>query len=147
MSKPIKQIRWNVAQAAQEFGLNPKTLAGRIKRESIEPGKDRCFSTKEICSAVFGDIEGEKLLLTRQQRIKLEMENAESESRLVDAAAVRSVMERGLAAMTLAVMAASNLENEDKAKIVNHIRQTGESVVGFIEGGEAATELHSEPVE
>lgn len=149
MSKPLKQIRWNVAQAAQEFGINPKTLSMRIKREGIEPARDKCFSTAQICSAVFGDIDGEKLLLTRQQRIKLEIENAETTKTLVDARRIAERVTRKITAVKAAILAAANLEREDKDKILVAIGDIwGADVLEADDGGVAAsTDIHGESME
>lgn len=53
--------RWTIEIAAAEFGINPRTLSSRIKTNGIIPGKDRQFSTAQICQAIYGNIDGEKL--------------------------------------------------------------------------------------
>lgn len=57
----IQSIRWTVERAATEFGCARETLSGRLKRASIVAGADGKFSTKQICAAVHGDLESEKL--------------------------------------------------------------------------------------
>ena len=59
--------RWGLEKAAAEFGINPRTLSKRLKQYSIECGRDKMFSTKQICAAIFGDIDGERLRLTKEQ--------------------------------------------------------------------------------
>lgn len=139
-------IRWTKEKAATEFGINPRTLAGRLATQGIRPAADQRFSTSDICKAVFGDIDGERLRLIREQADKASLENAKTRGDLVSASDMRKVVERGLAAMIEAVKAASNLEHEDKAKILNHIKRCGESVVSGVANGDNAAELHSEPV-
>ena len=57
----IQSIRWTVERAATEFGCARETLSGRLKRGGIVAGADGKFSTKQICAAVHGDLESEKL--------------------------------------------------------------------------------------
>jgi hypothetical protein len=63
-----KPIRWKIGTAAAEMGIDPKTLASRLKASSIEAAKDGMFSTKQIFAAVAGDLELERIGLTREQK-------------------------------------------------------------------------------
>lgn len=76
MAKP-KALRWTLDNAGSEFGCDSKTLASRMKRAGISPGKDGKFSTREIAAAVFGDIESEKFRETRHRANLLELEEQE----------------------------------------------------------------------
>ena len=70
--------RWTIARAAIEFGLDRKTLAKYLARDSTFPGEDGMYSTCEIVAAIRGDLTAERTLLTKAQRrreeIKLAME-------------------------------------------------------------------------
>jgi hypothetical protein len=59
--KTFAPIRWSLERAASEFQINPRTLAKRCKARSVEPAEDGKFSTTQICAAVFGDMDSEKL--------------------------------------------------------------------------------------
>lgn len=73
--KTPRQIHWTLARAEKEFGTTAKTLSKDLKLLGIEPTfRDGTFSTMQICAGVFGDIGTEKLLLTRAQRVKAEVE-------------------------------------------------------------------------
>jgi hypothetical protein len=63
-----KKVRWTLTLASSEFSIDPKTLAKRVKREGLLSGKDKCYSTADICQAVFGGVEHERALLVREQR-------------------------------------------------------------------------------
>ena len=67
MARP-KSVRWTLEVAASEFGIDRKTLSKRVKREGLLAGKDGCYSTADICQAVFGGVEHERALLVREQR-------------------------------------------------------------------------------
>ena len=57
----VESIRWTVERAATEFGCARETLSNRLKRAGIIAGADGRWSTKQICAAVHGDLESEKL--------------------------------------------------------------------------------------
>ena len=61
--------------ACGEFGINPRTLSGRIKQLDILAGEDRCYSTKQIATAVYGDLERERIRLTSAEADSQEREN------------------------------------------------------------------------
>lgn len=95
MSKPqplpkskVKSVRWTAAQAGAEFGCDPATLANKLKREGILAGNDGMFSTRDICAAVFGDMEGEKLRNLRRDAELKEVELARLNRELIPAAKV-----------------------------------------------------------
>jgi len=141
-----KVIRWSKWRAASEFGIDQKTLTGRLTRYGIEPGRDNNYTTKQICDAVFGDIDNEKLRLTKEQADKLEIENAQSRGDLVKMSEIVDVMQRGLQAMTATVMGMTDLQVEHREKIIEQLRECGERVVAGDGDSDAATPLHSEPM-
>jgi hypothetical protein len=74
----MKQARWTIGAAAPEFGVDPKTLSGRIKKEGITPGDDGKFSTLDICKAIYTDakaadreLKTEQAEFTRIKKLKL----------------------------------------------------------------------------
>jgi hypothetical protein len=76
MAPPIQTIRWSIARAGKEFGMDAETLQGRVKTSGIVQGEDGKFSTKQIVDAIFGDLDGEKLLKLRAERKAIERDNA-----------------------------------------------------------------------
>ena len=98
-----KVIRWTMPEAASEFGLDPATLAKRIKANSIEPGTDGKWSTVQICSAVFGHIDSEKLRETRHKANLLELQERQMRRQLLDAADVGRAWEAIVIAIRQAI--------------------------------------------
>ncbi len=84
MPRKIDPIRWTVARASSEFGLNPRTLSTRIRQAGVLPGPDHKFSTADIHKAICGDYQGERLRLVRGQADQTELANAEKRHQLVD---------------------------------------------------------------
>ena len=80
-----ESIRWTVERAATEFGLARETLSNRIKRAGIIAGADGRWSTKQICAAVHGDFESEKLRNLRDDAEIKEFELGRLKRQLVEA--------------------------------------------------------------
>ena len=98
--KSANAIRWTLATAANEFGLDRKTMAKRAKAAGIVPGPDGKFSTKEVHGSICTDYEKE-----RARKMK---EDA-------DAAAIANAKEREelfLPAMDTAARVESKSSNE-----------------------------------
>jgi hypothetical protein len=81
------------------------------------------------------------------ERKLLDMNIAQREGELVDAAAVLAVVQRGLAAMVTEINSISELDEDQKSKIIGRLRASGEAVAGFIDGGGATAEVQGERVE
>ncbi len=137
-----KQIRWTIEEAATEFNINPRTLSKRCKVGSIEAGKDRKFSTAQICAAVFGDIEGERLRLTRAQADEKELSNAETRKELVRFSDLLEIAHRALSAMTSTVMGMTHITVEDREAIIKQLRAAGEVMESGDGGGSTPAEIH-----
>lgn len=84
-------VRWTLRAASHDFDIHRETLTKRLALQGIVCGEDECFSTADICKAIYGDLDGEKLLLTREQRIKAERENATAAKQLIPADVVERV--------------------------------------------------------
>lgn len=91
MSK-MKRLEWTLERACAEFGINPRTLSKNIKTAGIEPAfASGTFSTKQICQAVYGDLDSAKLKLVQAQARKAEVEAANAEKNNVPIAQVKKV--------------------------------------------------------
>lgn len=84
MSTKRVEIRWSLYRAAQELGCHRQTLDKGLKAQGIEPGTDKKFSTRQIFNAMRGDIDAEKLELVREQKRKLQLENARTVGELIE---------------------------------------------------------------
>ena len=85
---PVAALRWSVERAGIEFGLSSHTLRKALNKESIVSGDDGCFSTAEICRAVFGGLSEEKLATQREMTEKLRLENAITKASYVNKDAI-----------------------------------------------------------
>lgn len=73
--KKVKTARWTLATAAFEFGIDRAALAKRLRALGIEPGADGCYSTLQVCSARFGNLEMERTRKAREDADAAEREN------------------------------------------------------------------------
>jgi len=86
------------------------------------------FSTMDINKAVNGDIDGEKLRLTREQADKLELENKQSRKELMPCPEISQVVQRGLYGMVEGLKAIARLTDEEKAQIIKRANECGKMV-------------------
>lgn len=70
--------------ACYEIGINPRTLAGRLKQGSIDPDTDGTYSTKQIIQAIYNDLESERIRELRSKSALNELELRRKEGELID---------------------------------------------------------------
>lgn len=136
-SKPHKPLRWGITVAAAEFGIDPDTLSKRLRAESIEAGDDGCFGTKQIVTAIAGDLEKEK---TRNEAAKAdlhEMKRDLERGKLIPAERVRASLEELKVAISQ-VIDHSHLEQKQKVTIYANLQKLGER--DFVAGTDQPTE-------
>jgi hypothetical protein len=136
MGKPNKPIRWTLEQAGAEFDIDPFTLGKRLRAESIEAGEDGRFGTKQIVTAIAGDLEKEK---TRNEAAKAdlhEMKRDLERGRLIPAERVRASLEELKVAISQ-VIDHSHLEAKQKATIYANLQKLGER--DFVAGADEDT--------
>lgn len=139
-----KPLRWTQTMIAREFGMDSRTIGKRLAAAELKQSKT--LNTQQVCRAIFGDIDSEKLRLTREQADKIALENAEARKDLVPAKEFQSVVTRGIGAMLTAINSASNIEREDKDKIIRELRRVGEAVVGMSENSDSTAAADGEPM-
>lgn len=81
-----QHLSWSIEKAATEFGINPRTLRARIHQAGIEPGPAQRFTTKQIVTAIYNDLESARIGLTLAQKEKFELENQKLRGEVVDVA-------------------------------------------------------------
>lgn len=84
-------MRWTVTNAAREFKADPLTIQKGLNQMGKRVERGAKFSTLDIVHALFGDLELEKILETRERRKLLEKENAEKDRVLVNLAEVQEL--------------------------------------------------------
>lgn len=72
-----------MSKACIEFGVHRETLQKGLLARGIQYGRGTKFTTLEIVSALYSDLDHERTLETREKRIALERENAEKAGELV----------------------------------------------------------------
>jgi hypothetical protein len=121
--KTTKAIRWTRERAASEFKLNPRTLVNRLRQQDIFPNREGKYTTLQICAAVFGDIDGEKLSLVREQRIKLQLENQEAKGELIRVDSIAEFLGKFLSAAKQRILSNLKLDDDEKDKILKELQQ------------------------
>jgi hypothetical protein len=116
--KHTKPIRWTVEKAASEFNINPRTLAKRIRTDGTEPGKDGRFSTVQICAAVYGAIEAEKLRKIMIEADLLAIDKKERTRDVVPTAQVLKAWEVILVGLRQKIMFAEKLTEDEKREML-----------------------------
>lgn len=100
-------MRWTIELAAREFDIDRRTLAKNLIAADIMPDEsDGRFSTKQITTAVFGDLEREKIRRERAEADLAEMKRDEKRRELVPFVAVDQTWTAIVAAIRQEILAA-----------------------------------------
>ena len=110
-------IRWTMGLAASELGCDRRTLAERVKTSGAVPGEDGKFSTRQIFTALHGDLAGEKLRLTRAQADLAEAEAREKQKTSIPCEVYYPAIEQLFGAIA-AVINRSHLPASDLEEIL-----------------------------
>lgn len=126
-------VRWSLTNAATEFATSRETLKRGMKQNGIDAdAEDGRFTTSQICIALFGDLEGEKVRLTRAQADKVEMENRERSGELIEVTAAIELAQRYCFAARQVIML-SELTEAGKNRILRELGRLGEMDFNQIE--------------
>ena len=118
-------IRWTLEMAAKEFGLNPRTVSGRVRQSGITPGEDGLFSTVDIHRALCPDVEielnAERLRKTKAESERIELENEKTRGTLVSVEATYKHFEHFFVALRARILA-SGLTEDEKDELLKDLR-------------------------
>ena len=120
--RPRQSIRWTLFLAGEEFGIDYRSLKRVLHSAQQEPGVDGKYSTKQIVSAIFGDISGEKLRKTRAEADLLELQLGIERGQVIPA----GVAERLWSDVTQAIKAvilASGLSELERDELFSKLRE------------------------
>jgi hypothetical protein len=81
---PPQSLKWSVERASREFKLAQNTLRKYLHQSDAEPDADGCYSTEQLCKAIFGDLRAERLRKERELTKKYAMQNAITEGSVLD---------------------------------------------------------------
>ena len=131
-------VRWTMTNAATEFGCARETLKRGLKQNGIDADiDDGKFTTAQICTALFGDLNGEKVRLTRAQADKVETENRVAAGELIEVTAAIELAQRFCFAARQVIML-SELTEAGKNRILRELGRLGEMDFNAIEKPEEA---------
>lgn len=121
-SQSSAPLRWAINKAASEFGIDRRTLERRLAEASVSPGRDRKYSTGQICAAVFGDMDSAKLRRANAEADLAEMDRNERAKKLISADIVQSVWTDALSQMRAIVMAA-DLPKLTRTQLIKQLKE------------------------
>jgi hypothetical protein len=141
-NKRLAPIRWTLEKAGYEFNIDHRALGKRVRRESLEVGDDGCFSTAQICAAVFGDKDAEDLRLTREQADAQEIKNRRSRFELLESETVYKFFEQYFIVIRQRILA-SSLTREDQDDLLREIQgidygNIRDGILASVRAGETA---------
>lgn len=110
------RLVWDKPMIVRETGIDIRTLGKRMAAAGVETQEQ--FTTREMIRIVTGDLASERLRLTREQADRIALDNAERRRELAPVSLIADRVNRAIAAIKAAIMAAANLERNDKEKIL-----------------------------
>lgn len=76
-------MKWTLKKGSVEFDVHTDTLAKRLRAAGFNIGKGQRYTTLQIMEALFGDLEKERIRLTRAQADVAEVDRQETLEALV----------------------------------------------------------------
>lgn len=113
-----RAIRWTIRQASVEFGKDRTHLTKRLRQVGEQPGQDGTYSTRQIVSAVFGDIDSKKLEIASEQAEKLKMENLLTKNGLLDKEYVRAMLTDAVTTIRQKIMNVREIPDDVKQDVL-----------------------------
>ena len=90
-------MKWSLSAAAREFGMTERTLGKALSQAHVATGRGARFTTLQIHRALAGDLQSEKIRLTRADADARETSNRVAEGELVSMDAAKKVIAQVLA--------------------------------------------------
>ena len=125
-------LRWDVPMIAREFGMDTRTVGKRLSAAELTGDH---FTTKQIFAAIYGDMDAERLRLTKEQADKLALENQQSRGELINIFDLGENLGKFLSAARQRIMSNTKLDDDEKDKILKELGQCLGTVGGI--GGAA----------
>lgn len=104
-------MRWSILKAATEFGVSRETVRKGLAAAGVKvvaKRKGDAFTTRQIAAAIFGDLDREKTLETRERRKALERENAEADGKTLTIESVQALYGEALLPVRQRLLALPN---------------------------------------
>ena len=121
-------IRWSINAACVEFGFDRKTLTKRLAQAGIESeeGTGGTYTTRQICSAAFGDSQAARTRLANEQADKIAIENEVSRRELIPVKDAVEVAQRFCAAIRQRILS-SAIPEAEKNIILKEIQRLADA--------------------
>ena len=146
MAKVPETLRWTVKLGAAEYGTNERTIKSRLNKLGIIAGKDGMFSTQQVHAGACLHDENVRRIAAAEAEVA-EMDLAERQQKLISVDALAPVINRVIAAIKARIDSASNLEREDKDKILLELGKLWDSAFGVAPSPVGAAQADAANVE
>ena len=100
-------IKWSITRACAEFGTTYQTLVKRLNERAEQADVNDKYTTRQICSALYGDIQEERLRKTKEEADQLGLENAKKRGLLIPVADAAELNRRVAFAIRQKIVASS----------------------------------------
>jgi hypothetical protein len=117
---PTIGLRWTIERASVEFGAPANTIRKSLGSVHIACGADRCYTTQQICEALYGDMHKERLRTQEQITKRYTLENTITQAEVL----TRSEVAKGLATVADAMscrILASELSRSAKEDLLRDL--------------------------
>jgi hypothetical protein len=118
---PSKPLCWSIDRASREFKLAQNTLRKYLHQGGAEPDAGGCYSTEQLCKAIFGDLRAERLRKERELTKKYQLENAITEGNLLDRQALARTFGLIADAMVTRINSATELPRTVREDILREL--------------------------
>jgi hypothetical protein len=108
---PKAPLRWSIDRWSTEFKLAANTLRKYLTQGGAEPDQTGCYTTTQICEALYGDLKAERLRKERELTRRYQLENEITEATVVN----RAELMKGLAALADAMVSRIMSANVDRS--------------------------------
>jgi hypothetical protein len=109
-------LRWNFEAMAREFNFSIPTLRAALAKSSAVPGEDGCYSTQQICDALYGALHLEKIRTQRATTERITLENQITRAEVLNRSALMAGFAQVADAMT-SIISTSGLTRQEKENL------------------------------
>jgi hypothetical protein len=119
--RPWQKLKWSIERATHEFRLAQNTLRKYLHQADCEPDETGCYSTEQLCQAIFGDLRAEKLRKERELTRKYSLEDEVTEGNLLDRNALARAFGTIADAFVSRVMSVQGLSRREKEDLLKDL--------------------------
>lgn len=123
MKRAKEGLQWDVSMIEAECGMDHRTAGKRFKALDLQPNAKGFYTTKQVLAMLHGDYESERLRLTKEQADKIALENSEARGELVTRDVIVDGIGKFISAARQRVMSNIKLDDAEKDKILEELKQ------------------------